>query len=167
MNKSIFSAAFLAAALPVAAQAATVSAGSNGTAFTLDPGTSYSEIWEVGEAFNISDISFTLNGATTAAVDDIQSVVVGANGLGQAQNWSITTFGGLVSVGYTYVPGFTTSDNFIVTLSYANAPSGSVPLQATYAFTATPVVPVPAAGILLVSALAGLGVAAKRRRNKA
>lgn len=167
MNKSIFSAAFLAAALPVAAQAATVSAGSNGAAFALLPGTSYSETWEVGEAFNISDVVFTLIGSTTEAVDDIESVTVGANGLGTAQDWTVLTFGGQVTVGYTYVPGFSTSDNFIVTLSYADAPAGAIPLYATYAFSATPVIPVPAAGVLLVSALAGLGAVAKRRRNKA
>lgn len=169
MNTSIFSAAFLAAALPVAAQAATVSVGSNGTAFTLIPGTSHSDTWEIADTLgplSISDIVFTLIGTTAAAAGGIETVTISIDALQQEQEWTTFVYGGLVAIGYTSVPGFSTSDDFTVTLSYLGAPNGSVPLQATYAFTATPVIPVPAAGVLLVSALAGLGVVAKRRRDR-
>ena len=94
-------------------------------------------------------------------------MTISIDDLAQGQTWTTEVlYGGLVAIGYTSVPGFSTSDSFTITLSYLGTPTGSVPLQGTYAFTATPVIPVPAAGVLLVSALAGLGAVAKRRRNK-
>ncbi len=170
MSMKFLSAAFLAAALPVATQAATVTTGSNGAAITLIPGQQYSETWTTSSAFDISEIGYTLIGASTTAaavVGNINLVTAGVDG-DTTTVWEIISLsGGQVTIGYTELQsdGFTATGNssFIITLSYAG--TGTFPLQATYAFTATPVVPVPAAGILLVSAVAGLGIAARRNKK--
>ncbi|HEY0214440.1 MAG TPA: VPLPA-CTERM sorting domain-containing protein [Paenirhodobacter sp.] len=172
MYMKFLPAAFLAAALPVVAQAATVTTGSNGAAFTLVPGQQYSETWTTATPFSISEIGYTLIGAgkTTSAVSgNINLVTAGVDG-DTSNVWEIVPLqGGKVTIGYTELKseGFETAGNssFIITLSYAG--TGTSPLQATYAFTATPVVPVPAAGVLLMSAIAGFGVVARRRNKKA
>ncbi|RWR26517.1 VPLPA-CTERM sorting domain-containing protein [Sinirhodobacter populi] len=160
-------AAALALALPVSAQAATI-AVNNSDIQTLRSGAAYAETWSTnGNTYAISAISFTING--TYAKDDIPNVYVSRDGGTTKYNdWFIFS-GGNQSIGYLFLDGFTTSSDFTITMDYT---SGSSTLLATYLFTAEeitpplPAVPVPAAGILLVSALAGLGVA-KRRRNKA
>jgi hypothetical protein len=169
MKMQILAAAAVAAVLPFASQAATVTTGLNSDLDTLLPGDSYAETWETnGTTYAISTISFTVNGTGALAAADIPNVYVSANGGTEVfNNWTVVPFGSQ-TVGYLFLTGFTTSSDFTITMDYT---SGSTTLLATYAFTAEevplPAVPVPAAGILLVSALAGLGAAAKRRRNKA
>lgn len=169
MKMQVLAAAAIAAVLPFASQAATISTGLNNDLETLTPGDSYAQTWETGGAtYAISTISFTVNGTGALAATDIPNVYVSANGgTTTYNNWTVVPFGSQ-TIGYLFLEGFTTSSDFTITMDYTG---GSTVLLSTYAFTAAevplPAVPVPAAGILLVSALAGLGAAAKRRRNKA
>lgn len=57
---------------------------------------------------------------------------------------------------------FVTSEDFTLSVTYAAG--GSYDLSVGYAFYAAPV-PVPAAGILLATALAGMGIATTRRKK--
>jgi len=169
MKMQILAAAAVATVLPFASQAATVTTRLNSDLDTLIPGDSYAETWETnGNTYAINTISFTVNGTGALAAADIPNVYVSANGgTTTYNNWTVVPFGNQ-TIGYLFLEGFTTSSDFTITMDYT---AGSTTLLATYAFTAEevplPAVPVPAAGILLVSALAGLGAAAKRRRNKA
>ncbi|RWR26518.1 hypothetical protein D2T31_19685 [Sinirhodobacter populi] len=169
MKMQILAAAAVATVLPFASQAATVTTGLNSDLETLRPTDSYAETWSTnGNTYAISTISFTVNGTGALAATDIPNVYVSVDGKEtEYNNWTVVPFGSQ-TIGYLFLEGFTTSSDFTITMDYK---SGSTVLLATYAFTAEevplPAVPVPAAGILLVSALAGLGAAAKRRRNKA
>ena len=154
-------AAALALVLPMAAEAATVSTGINWDMTALTPASgTYSIDFETGgTTWDISDVSFTANGAWS----DIQQVTI------QFSNdptiYSVWTQGQGTTATLA-AESFTTSDDFTITYTYAG--TGLVLVSTTFEATEAvlPAVPVPAAGILLVSALAGLGIA-KRRRNKA
>ncbi|RWR29850.1 hypothetical protein D2T29_13790 [Sinirhodobacter populi] len=161
MKMHVLAATAFAAILPFAAQAATVTSGFNYDVAVLTPSTgSYSVTYEVGDSsWDISPVSFTANGVWS----DIQEVTITfSNDPGTI--YSLWTQGE-GSTATLVADGFTTSDDFIITYLYSGA--GVVLATATFTATELPAVPVPAAGVLLVSALAGLGVAAKRRRNKA
>lgn len=168
--KTTISAAALALSLPLAAEAATISTTSmNSNMFMISSGNEYGVTYEtLGNTYAINTISFTLNSTDETAAADMPLVYVSVDGQKTGYNeWDITVFGGN-TVGYLFLDGFTTSSDFTVSIDYASG--GSSTLMATYGFTASettlPAVPVPAAGVLLVSALAGLGFA-KRRGKKA
>ncbi|MFT3687817.1 VPLPA-CTERM sorting domain-containing protein [Paenirhodobacter sp.] len=166
--KMAFTAAVLALAAPVAVNAATVTAGSNGEAFTLKPGETHSTVWNAGQAFDISQIGYTLNGAglDTVVKSNIEKVLAEGNGF-TGTTWEyITVPGGKVTFGFSYSDEFAIDAGKSFAISMAYDAAGTQDLQATYTFTATPAaVPVPAAGMLLVSALAGLGAAKRRKKG--
>ncbi|WP_164885815.1 VPLPA-CTERM sorting domain-containing protein [Paenirhodobacter populi] len=154
-------AAALALALPVAAQAATINDGFNFSYNILtSPGTASVSYETAGKTWDIGTISFTANGSYS----DISLVTITFSNTGKTYTaWTA----GLGNTATLAAEGFTTSSDFTITYTYAEGGSGVVLTNATFdASEVLPAVPVPAAGILLVSALAGLGVA-KRRRNKA
>lgn len=163
MNMKFLSAAILAAALPVMSQAATISSTENVndynyTSFSIKSGDSNVTTWEVGsQAYAISEVAFTINGV--GASSNFVYVTVTAP-TGHSNTWALNTS---KTTGEIILPGFTATSSFAISFAYDAA--GTRPLPVTYTFNATPI-PVPAAGALLVSALAGLGFA-KRRRNKA
>ncbi|RWR08159.1 VPLPA-CTERM sorting domain-containing protein [Paenirhodobacter populi] len=166
--KAVLSAAAVALTLPLAAEAATVNLneGFNYAYTTLATSTTASFTYDVAEGatWNISDISFTANGAYSNI--SLITITVGNDSVFE-QYGSWTPGAGTTAT--LLATGFTTSSDFTITYTYAAG--GTAPVLVNHLFTATetaplPAVPVPAAGVLLLSALAGLGVA-KRRRNKA
>lgn len=164
--KANITAAAFVLALPIAATAATVTTGSNGKSFSLKPGETHTTTWEAGSTFDISDIGYTLNGAGLASIvkSNIEKVIAEGNG-STGTVWDYYTIPtGKVTFGFSYSDGFTIAAGSTFTVSMSYAATGTQNLQATYTFTASPV-PVPAAGALLVSALAGLGVAKRRKKS--
>ncbi len=153
--------ATFALAAPFAASAATVSSGFNYDIEVLTSGNSVSVDYDVadGTTWTIGDISFTANGAWA----DITSVSVTVSSTGET--YTVWTKG-QGNTATLLATGFTTSDDFTVTYTYAAGSTGTV--LATATFTATQVldtVPLPAAGLLLGSALAGLGIAKRRKKS--
>lgn len=161
MKTTIAAAAFSAVFLPLAAEAALVKSGWNIDQSFLDSGDSVTLSYEAGgKTWSIPTFSFTANGAWA----DIEKVSIKFSG--SATEYTLWE-GGQGDTATMAVTGFTTSDDFTITYTYA--PGGNDEVAVSSSFRATevlPAVPAPAAGILLVTALAGLGVA-KRRRNKA
>ncbi|MFC3060272.1 VPLPA-CTERM sorting domain-containing protein [Paenirhodobacter populi] len=166
--KAVLSAATVALALPLAAEAATVNLneGFNYAYTTLATSTTASYTYDVAEGttWNISDISFTANGAYSNI--SLITITVANGGVVETYGEWIPGAGTTATLSAL---GFTTSSDF--TIEYTYAAGGTAPVLVNHMFTATevpdvPAVPVPAAGILLVSALAGLGIA-KRRAKKA
>lgn len=153
--------AALAIALPIASQAATIVEGFNYNFTTLSTGGTYTVDYDTeGKTWDIGTISFTANGSYA----DIALVTITFSNSGDTYNvWTP----GQGSTATLAADGFVTSEDFAITYTYALGGSGTVLANATFNATEVPApVPVPAAGFLFVSALAGLGIA-KRRRNKA
>lgn len=157
--------AALAIALPVVSHAATIVEGFNYSFNVLTTGQTQSVDYTTeGKTWDIGTISFTANGSYA----DIQLVTISFSNTGESYSiWEA----GQGTTASLAAPGFVTSDDFTITYVYASGGAGTVLVNATFNATdVTPdvpaAVPVPAAGILFASALAGLGIA-KRRRNKA
>ncbi|HEY0214439.1 MAG TPA: VPLPA-CTERM sorting domain-containing protein [Paenirhodobacter sp.] len=151
----------VALALPVAAQAATLTSGFNYDMAVLTPvANAYSVDFETGgKTWDIGTISFTANGAW----NDIQLVTITfSNDPTVYSLWEQ----GSGTTATLAADGFTTSSDFTISYTYAAGGKGLVLTTATFEASELPAVPVPAAGILLMSAVAGFGVVA-RRRNKA
>ena len=147
--KMAFAAATLALAAPVAASAATVTAGENGDYYVS---ADYVQIWDNGgKTWTISELTFS-------AAFGYSSLTVYVNGT--AYPWE--TFGSGTAASLV-LDDFVISSPLLISIDY----TGSKLALGTYAFTASEVlseVPVPAAGLLLTTALAGLGVAARRKK---
>ncbi len=169
-------AAALAFALPMAAQAATISSTTaNSDLEVLSAGETYTETWTTdGSTYSIPTISFTLNGSAASATT-MPSVVVSVDGVDysfSSSSWTIITFGSN-AIGYLFAGdeetgyAFTTSSDFTITMDYTASVGEN--LLATYTFAASevtlPAVPVPAAGWLMLGGIGALGAMRKLRKS--
>ena len=147
--KATFAAAALAAALPVVAGAATISAGENGGYYVSSD---YVENWDNGgKTWTISDLTFS-------AAFGYSALTVYVNGT--AYSWQ--SFGTGTSASLA-LGDFVISSPLLISVDY----QGTALALGTYAFSASEAlseVPVPAAGLLLATALAGFGVASRRKK---
>ncbi|RWR08158.1 VPLPA-CTERM sorting domain-containing protein [Paenirhodobacter populi] len=150
MSIKTYLAATAVALLPVAASAATINEGGNGDYYLNQ---SYSETWVTGgQTWKITNFDF-------AAAAGAAFLAVYVDGISYAwENIGVGTTNTLS------IPDFTVSDSFSIFVDYLGNGSGPQFALGTYSFTAN-VVPVPAAGVLLLSALAGLGIAARRNKK--
>jgi hypothetical protein len=117
------------------------------------PGGSTSFNYKMGDKDTNGHLSYYLGVALNPFVDVIDKST-GANGPFYVANYS-TEFDGVTSI--TWYGGSTAKtriDNFVVTYEDPNSGPGPSP------------VPLPAGGILLLTGLAGLGAAARRRKRK-
>lgn len=162
--KAAITAAALALAVPFGANAATTAlSDTNIGSEILSPGSTATETYTVapGTTWNVSDISFTANGKGVTAQSDILKVTITVDGSSFVV-WS--TGQGTTATGT--LPGFTTSSVFTITYFYANTGANDVAVTTYFTADQVSAVPLPAGGLLLVSALAG-GVTVLRRRKKA
>jgi opacity protein-like surface antigen len=160
--KKILATAALAALLPLAANAATML---NAGQLVLDgaqvsPGfSSVSFDFEVNEPLRIRQVSFTINGFSAADVEAIHF------GLDVANNAATATGGPLVFAGekvVNYNASFAAGDMFSIVFD-ESAMLGEI-ADVDFAFRTTEV-PIPAAGLLLATALVGGGFAARRKKT--
>lgn len=156
--KPLILGAALALAAPFAASAATLNSGFNYDMAVLSTGNSYDVSYETGgEKWTVGDISFTANGAYA----DITKVTVTLSNTGESYNiWTP----GQGTTATLLADGFVTSSDFIISYVYAAGGTGTVLVTATFDAALAPV-PAPAAGLLLGSALLGLGAARRRKKT--
>lgn len=158
--KPLLLGAVFAVSASLAANAATINSDFNyASSFLSAPG-SYSVSFETGgKTWNVGDISFTANGSYA----DISQVTVTLSSTGESyQLWTP----GKGTTASLLADGFVTSDDFVISYVYGNAGKGAVLVNATFAASEViPAVPAPAAGILLGTALLGLGAARRRKKN--
>lgn len=150
MSIKTYLAATAVALLPAVAGAATINEGGNGFYYY---NADYTETWFAeGKTWKITDFDF-------ASAAGAAFLTVYVDGISYAwENIGVGTTNTLS------IPDFTVSDSFSIFVDYLG--NGTPPQFAlgTYSFNAS-VVPVPAAGVLLLSALAGLGIAARRNKK--
>lgn len=157
--KTTLAAAALALALPFAANAATVALSTDNISATnlSASNKSASNTYTTGgETWAIDNISFTANGTYA----NIVAVTIGVNGA----TYTVWTQGSGATATMA-VAGFTTSSDFTITYYYSKN-SGSVAITTYFSASEVSAVPLPAGGLLLISALAG-GVTVLRRRKQA
>lgn len=157
MKPFLLGAAF-ALAVPFAASAATLTTGFNYDMTKLSTGNSYNVSFETGgQSWTISDISFTANGA----YKDISKVTITLSSTGETYDAWVSGEGNTATL---LAEGFVTSSDFIISYVYATGGTGTVLVTASFDASLTPV-PAPAAGLLLGSALLGLGAARRRKKS--
>ena len=148
--KMAFAAATLALASPLAVNAATITAGENGDYYM---NADYVEAWDNGgKTWTISDLTFS-------AAFGYSALTVYVNGT--AYPWQ--SFGTGTSASLA-LGDFVISSPLLISVDY----QGTALALGTYAFSASEAlseVPVPAAGLLLATALAGFGVASRRKKD--
>lgn len=157
--KTTLAAAALALALPFAANAATVALSEDNisaTNLSASNNSSSTTYTTGGETWTIDDISFTANGTYA----NIVAVSISVNGT----TYTVWTQGSGATATME-VAGFTTSSDFTITYYYSKS-SGSVAITTYFSASEVTSVPLPAGGLLLISALAG-GVTVLRRRKQA
>lgn len=165
LNAKFMAAAACAAFLPVAASAVTTNVSQN-----------LSEDWNIYQSIVTAGNSVAITYHTNGGIWIVDDLSLTANGL-QANIARVSvTLGGVSysqwvrGAGNTAtmdIPGFTTSQDFTITYYYNSTNTKSVAVSVSFSAVDPPaVVPLPAAGLLLVSALAGAGGIASLRRRK-
>lgn len=155
--KPLFLSAALALAAPLAASAATITAFDGATdtfSGNLLPGSQVTYDFALDGTYTVY-----LSLAVSGQKNDVADVSYGF----EEHDFffsNATSVGPIFSASATYT--FTTSDDF--TFGFYDGVDAPVGTTLTYYFEAVPTVPVPAAGALLLSALAGLGVAKRRKK---
>lgn len=166
MIRTSLAAAAIAVALPVAAYAVPIVAEGNFNGATLYSDSTVSTTYtaDAGTAWLIEDIAFTAIGnwadiekVTITFGDDADEITF----VGWAPGQSPNSATGTISAPFVVTSSFT--------ITYTYAPGGAATVGMMTYFDATqveiPAVPLPAGGLLLLSALGG--VAALKRRKKA
>lgn len=162
MNKYILPAALVASALAAtSASAVTIAVGEDySEGFTVAAGATTSVTFTPASALTVQDLVVT--GTDTKKGTSLAGVTFGIGSASTGYS-SILAFG-TTGIGYAYLGTFDVTDPF--TLVVTNSSKTAVSFGYSFNTEAAPV-PLPAAAPLLVAALGGLGIAARRKAKKA
>ena len=164
MFKTLMMAAAIALTAPLAASAATINIVKNGFYSggepTLASGSSVSFGFEALEDLRVLNfVSITGNGTNSG--NDLTKVSYGINGVMETFTYTGTSATAAAAV---QLPGFKLLAGDTFTIDFEYAQGGARTVDVDYSFVTAPV-PVPAAGLMLLSGLGGLAIARRRART--
>ena len=133
------------------------------------PGDDFSFLFDANGTFRVQDFSLTANGNSAGGDIDNLTIQLSQNGIVEQMLDFDPIFTGTAVSNATEIFGnlvFADGDSFSVSVFEMLSNGNSRPVALTLAFSAV-AVPLPAAGLLLLTALAGAGMVGRRRRTAA